>query len=130
MSSPSSAFRAPSRCPNLAALEGPLLDFHYPARPVAAPSRLPGSAEFIYPHGSWRNWLIQCQPPGSSAGGLSQLPAGASAGLRPSQKAGREKPRDQQRLGGNPAAEFWLKPGNGLDTPYLVGEQGCGRPGS
>lgn len=68
--------------------------------------------------------------PGSSAGGLSQLPPGVHAGLRPSQKAGQEKPGDQRCLVWNPAAEFWLEPGNGLDAPYPMGEQGCGLLGS
>lgn len=38
--------------PELALWEGPVLYFHYPARPVEAASGLPGSAECIYLHGS------------------------------------------------------------------------------
>lgn len=50
-----SPFSAPGssqkRCPSLPRWKA-VLYFHYPAHPVEAPSRLPGSAEFIYLHGS------------------------------------------------------------------------------
>lgn len=115
-SGPSSALGAPSR-------DVRVLYFHYAACPVEAPSRLPGSAGFMYLHGSRRNCLIPCQPQDPQLG-ASQLPPGARVGQT---WQGNRSGKDQGSAApcSEPCSGFWPEPESGLDAPCLVGEQGC-----
>lgn len=57
---------------------------------------------------------------------LSGGPSYSSLSLRRLRPARRwARGQVQPCLVWNPALEFWLEPENGLDSPYLVGKQGC-----